>query len=170
MYDLSKNMFTDLSNTVIIDSWILKLYRFCNGQRAVLECGRLQGRIQDFKLGGALNKIAIIFGVFRVKNHDFTPKNDIFSNFRGVGGGSWVWVPIGSYQRLKLVCVASPLSTQHYEVRAKTCWLGIRIMSTMDCCFSELELYKSSSVCWSRTKRTSFSSHQKCNLSSPLYS
>ena len=27
-----------------------------------------------------------IFGVFRVKNHDFTPKNHIFSNFRGGGG------------------------------------------------------------------------------------
>ena len=38
-----------------------------------------QGRIQDFKLGGA----HLIFGVFRVKNHDFTPKNHIFSNFRG---------------------------------------------------------------------------------------
>ena len=25
---------------------------------------------------------AKIFGVFRVKNHDFTPKNHIFSNFR----------------------------------------------------------------------------------------
>ena len=34
--------------------------------------------------GGALKKIATkIFGVFRVKNHDFTPKNNIFSNFRG---------------------------------------------------------------------------------------
>jgi hypothetical protein len=79
----------------------------------------IQGRIQDFKLGGggALKKIAPsggrreqfwgisceksrfyakkirifpnaegsakIFGVFRVKNHDFTPKNHIFSNFRG---------------------------------------------------------------------------------------
>ena len=30
---------------------------------------------------------AKIFGVFRVKNHDFTPKNHIFSNFRGGGGG-----------------------------------------------------------------------------------
>ena len=29
---------------------------------------------------------AKIFGVFRVKNHDFTPKNNIFSNFRGGGG------------------------------------------------------------------------------------
>ena len=53
----------------------------------------LQGRIQDFKLGGAhLKKLrrveggAKIFGVFRVKNHDFTPKNHIFSNFRGGGG------------------------------------------------------------------------------------
>jgi hypothetical protein len=26
---------------------------------------------------------AKISGVFRVKNHDFTPKNHIFSNFRG---------------------------------------------------------------------------------------
>ena len=26
---------------------------------------------------------ANFFGVFRVKNHDFTPKNLIFSNFRG---------------------------------------------------------------------------------------
>ena len=78
----------------------------------------VQGRIQDFKLGGThLKKLrraeggaknfgvfrvknhdftpkkirffpnaegsAKIFGVFRVKNHDFTPKNHIFSNFRG---------------------------------------------------------------------------------------
>jgi hypothetical protein len=51
-----------------------------------------QGRIQDFKLGGGahLKKMrraeggAKFFGVFRVKNHDFTPKNHIFSNFRGV--------------------------------------------------------------------------------------
>jgi hypothetical protein len=45
----------------------------------------IQGRIQDFKLGGrTLKKLhraeegAKIFGVFRVKNHDFTPKNHIF--------------------------------------------------------------------------------------------
>ena len=31
--------------------------------------------------GGAKN-----FGVFRVKNHDYTPTNHIFSNFRGGGG------------------------------------------------------------------------------------
>jgi hypothetical protein len=51
---------------------------------------RIQGRIQDFKLGGAhLNKLrrveegAKYFGVFRVKNHDFTPKNYIVSNCGG---------------------------------------------------------------------------------------
>ena len=50
-----------------------------------------QGRIQDFKLGGGghLKKLrraeggAKIFGVFRVKSHNFTPKNHIFSNCRG---------------------------------------------------------------------------------------
>jgi hypothetical protein len=51
-----------------------------------------QGRIQDFKLGGGahLKKLrraeggAKIFWVFRVKNHDFTQTNHIFSN---LGGG-----------------------------------------------------------------------------------
>ena len=45
----------------------------------------MQGRIQDFKLEGAhLKKLrraeggANIFGVFRVKNHDFTPQKIIF--------------------------------------------------------------------------------------------
>jgi hypothetical protein len=51
-------------------------------------CGKeppQQGRIQDFKLGGALKKIAPSggrrenFGVFCVKNHDFTAKNLIYS-------------------------------------------------------------------------------------------
>ena len=50
----------------------------------------MQGRIQDFKLGGAhLKKLrraeegANILGVFRVKNHYFTPKNHSFYNYRG---------------------------------------------------------------------------------------
>jgi hypothetical protein len=50
----------------------------------------MQGRIQDFKLGGAHLKkmrraegVAKMVEVFRVKNHDFMPKNHIFSNFRG---------------------------------------------------------------------------------------
>jgi hypothetical protein len=51
----------------------------------------LQGRIQDYKLGGGahLKKLrraeggSKIFRVFRVKNHDFTPTNHIFSNCGG---------------------------------------------------------------------------------------
>jgi hypothetical protein len=46
---------------------------------------KYQGRIQDFKLGGAhFKKLrraeggAKIVGVFRVKNHHFTQKNHIF--------------------------------------------------------------------------------------------
>ena len=42
-----------------------------------------QERIQDFKLGKGKN-----LGVFHVKNHDFMPKNHIFSNFLGGGPGS----------------------------------------------------------------------------------
>ena len=52
----------------------------------------VQERIQDFKLGGGgrahLKKLrraeggAKIVGVFRVKNHDFTPKNLIFFQLR----------------------------------------------------------------------------------------
>ena len=56
----------------------------------------LQGRIQDFKLGGAhLKKSrraeggAKNFGVFRVKNHDFTTKNRIFSNCGGRRENFW---------------------------------------------------------------------------------
>ena len=32
---------------------------------------------------------AKLFGVFRVKNHDFTPKNHIFSNCGGRRGNCW---------------------------------------------------------------------------------
>ena len=38
---------------------------------------------------------ARIVGVFRVKNHDFTPKNNIFSNFR-VGARAGCDLPTGS--------------------------------------------------------------------------
>jgi hypothetical protein len=56
----------------------IRLFAFC----VVLIQSIVQGRIQDFKLGGAhLKKLrraeggAKIFEVFRMKNHDFTPKN-----------------------------------------------------------------------------------------------
>ena len=56
----------------------------------------MQGRIQDLKLGGAhLKKLrraegsANIFGLFRVKNHDFTPTNHIFSSCGGRRENCW---------------------------------------------------------------------------------
>ena len=56
-------------------------------KKVIPETCPVQGRIQGFKLGGVhLKKLrraeggANIFGVFRVKNHDFTPKNYIFAN------------------------------------------------------------------------------------------
>jgi hypothetical protein len=55
-----------------------------------------QGRIQDFKLGGAhLKKLrraeegANILGVFRAKNHYFTPKNHSFYNYGGRREKCW---------------------------------------------------------------------------------
>jgi hypothetical protein len=64
---------------------ILFYFRDKNDDLNFLIVSSIQGRIQDFKLGGAhLKKLrraeggAKIFGVFRVKNHDFTPKNHIF--------------------------------------------------------------------------------------------
>ena len=54
----------------------------------------MSGADPGFQVRGAdLKKLrraeggANIFGLFRVKNHDFTPKNYIFSNFMGGGGG-----------------------------------------------------------------------------------
>jgi hypothetical protein len=35
---------------------------------------------------------AKVFGVFRVKNHEFTPKNHIFSNFRGGAHCAPPWI------------------------------------------------------------------------------
>ena len=48
---------------------------------------------------------ANIFGVFRVQNHDFTPKNHIFSNIRGGAPppppGS---APVRVYEHLNIPC------------------------------------------------------------------
>jgi hypothetical protein len=59
---------------------------------------------------------------------------------------------------------------------AKTGWLGIRIMCQSgrkclpaECCFSELALKKSKSVCWYLSK-TDIIISSKCNLFSPWYS
>ena len=52
------------------------------------------GADPGFKVSGAhLKKLCRaeggvkIFGVFRMKNHNFTPKNHFFSNFRGARAG-----------------------------------------------------------------------------------
>ena len=58
-------------------------------QQVISPGGVLHGRIQDFKLGGGvhLKKMrraeggAKMFRVFRVKNHDFTPKKSFFFQF-----------------------------------------------------------------------------------------
>jgi hypothetical protein len=44
---------------------------------------RALSALQDFKLGGRAEGGANIFGVFRMKNHGFTPKNHIFFNCWG---------------------------------------------------------------------------------------
>ena len=80
----------------MIDDGVFYLTNLCGVQDKCiffLFCASVRhtaGRIQDFKLGGAhLKKLrraeggAKTFGVFRVKNHDFTPKNHIFSNCGG---------------------------------------------------------------------------------------
>jgi hypothetical protein len=137
-----------------------------------------QGRIQDFKLGGALKKLrraegganifwgisweksrfyakksyffrlrrearkclgyfvwkitilrqkiiffpiaeggAKIFGVFRVKNHDFTPKKHIFSNFRG---GAPSGSAPGQYYKIDL----SVLMEATQQIMLSTRWSG----------------------------------------------
>ena len=80
-----------------------------------------QGRIQDFKLGGAhLKKLrraeggAKNFGVFRVKNHDFTPKNHIFSNLRG-GGARAGCAPPGSAHACITLIKFIDLKASHYH-------------------------------------------------------
>ena len=73
--------------------------------------GNLQGRIQDFKLGGGggggdLKKLRRVegdttfFGVFRVKNHDFMPKIIFFPILGGVRAGC---APPGSVPDLLVV-------------------------------------------------------------------
>ena len=49
---------------------------------------------------------AKIFGVFRVKNHDFMPKNHIYSNFRG------------GARRVRPPSLDPPLYTAGLEVQA----------------------------------------------------
>jgi hypothetical protein len=72
-----------------------------------------------------------------------------------------------SNQRLYiLVFVASPLNTQHQGEKAKTGWLGIRIMCpSCSICLSWTIASVSLHSFWSNTKRTSSSSHWKLTSS-----
>jgi hypothetical protein len=62
----------------------------CFSANVIIHAAFIPGADPGFQVRGAhLKKLrrseggAKNFGVFRVKNHDFTPKNHIFSNFRG---------------------------------------------------------------------------------------
>jgi hypothetical protein len=70
--------------------WILGILRFKSIHLLFYTFIYISGAIQDFKLGGVhLIKLRRAEGdakfvwVFHVKNHDFTPKNQIFSNCGG---------------------------------------------------------------------------------------
>ena len=85
-------------------------------------------------------------------------------------GRSWVRASVGSNQGLCNWYLL--LLTQHYGERANIGWLGSSIMCPngvtflpADCCFSKLALKKSNSVCWSRIKWTSSSSHWQLTYS-----
>jgi hypothetical protein len=67
-------------------------YPFRNTKSSNMNTNETRGELMwSLSLQGYLKKLrraeggAKISGVFRVKNHDFTPKNHIFSNFRGWG-------------------------------------------------------------------------------------
>ena len=105
---------------------MVKTYSLKNNNNNVTK----QGRIQDFKLGGgggALKKIAPsggrreIFGVFRVKNHDFTPKNLMCSYFRG--GARAGCAPPGSAPakctRRDYMCRLSIYTHEHFKQQNK---------------------------------------------------
>ena len=108
-------------------------------------------------------------GLFRVKNHDFTPKNHIFSNFRG-GGARRVrppWIrPCISTCRL-LHQWTSTIKMQHSALSHYKpdinmyyiTWVGRYIY--LWTVISELALYKSNTV---HCCQTSTLSATKCNL------
>jgi hypothetical protein len=85
------------------------------------------GADPGFQVRGGAN----IFGVFRVKNHDFTPKNHIFSNFRG--GARAGCSPLNSmYESSVSVTVLNSREKIPYEVllacnASRVCvWCGKR--------------------------------------------
>ena len=109
--------------------YFLECPLYLNERRTLLSnCDHIQGRIQDLKLGGAdLKKIrraeggAKILGVFRVKNHDFTPKHLIFSNFRGGAALDPPLIPISilklcSLGTISIVMASTPKYLEKFEL------------------------------------------------------
>ena len=75
-------------DNVLASMTMCKFWRPANIEYYSKYIHTIQGRIQDFMLEGThLKKLrraeggANIWGVFRVKNHDFTPTNHIFFKF-----------------------------------------------------------------------------------------
>ena len=56
------------------------------------------------------------FGVFRVKNHDFTPKNHIVSNFRGGGGAGSAPAPDSIVRPSTYNLVITPLISSNFSL------------------------------------------------------
>ena len=73
-----------------------------------------------------------IFGVFRVKNNDFTPKNHIFSNFRGRALGAPL--PLDPPLRLRWCStgILKRLYTMRYIITGST--LVCSVVSATSCC------------------------------------
>ena len=100
------------------------------------------------------NKNIFFYPHYRVLlGFQFSKLNELYCNCKYRIGGVMVSVNVCSSpgwvmpKTMKWVCVASPLITQHSGERAKTVFLGFRIMCpsgatclTADCCFRELAL------------------------------
>jgi hypothetical protein len=83
----------NVAHPVICEGWLLGTCGEHVYDKKFRHNHTTQGRIQDFKLGWGAhsNKLSRAeegtknIGVFRVKNHDFTPKNHIFPILGGRG-------------------------------------------------------------------------------------
>ena len=79
-YNKSVLMFNCVDNCAL--KYLCNLFSTCSGADPGFQVRGWGGGAHLKKLRRAEGG-AKIFGVFRVKNHDFTPKKSYFSNFRG---------------------------------------------------------------------------------------
>ena len=74
-----------------------------------------------------------MFGVFHLKNHDFTPKNHIFSNFRGGGACAGCAPPLDPplhFSQLFCLQVRSVTTSQLHDKKSR-CLRGRRHSSIL---------------------------------------